>query len=326
MIDANKFKLGLFVCIALAAIAIGAGMLGMADRFKDKAHITTFVSESIQGLTNGSSVKYRGVPIGAVNDITISPTDKLIRIDMTINLSKFKTDNTTELDTASINRTEFYSYLIKDINNGLRCKLEPDGITGMKYIELDFVQNPSDKFIRQPGFKESQVFYIPSVPSIISDLRTSVTGILAKLEAIDYNGIANEVSGTLKAVHTFISNPDFPKTVQNIEEVTAGLKKTVDTLNSTLNAERIDAFVNHTETVMKSIDDMADFVKEEITDAKLGKTTQDTREALNTISDAGTQLSETLMKLNEGLDALTELIQLLDSDPSSILRGKSKAK
>ena len=39
---------------------------------------------------------------------------------------------------------------------------------------------------------------------------------------------------------------------------------------------------------------------------------------------ASRTLDETLFNVNNGVDALIELIQYLDSDPSSIIQGKKK--
>ena len=90
MNDNSKFKLGLFIIIAVAVFFAGLVILGSLDSFKAKAHITTLVTESVQGLSVGSSVKYQGVPIGSVCEIMIYPIDNVIRIDMEINISKFK--------------------------------------------------------------------------------------------------------------------------------------------------------------------------------------------------------------------------------------------
>ena len=90
MNDNSKFKLGLFIILATIVFFAALFILGTMDRFKEKAHISTLVSESVQGLSVGSAVKYQGVPIGSVCEIMIYPTDNVIRIDMEINISKFK--------------------------------------------------------------------------------------------------------------------------------------------------------------------------------------------------------------------------------------------
>ena len=92
MVETNKFKLGLFVTISLLLFIIAVASMGIFDSlFKSRAHMATFVEESVQGLNSGSAVKFRGVPIGNVSDITIIMESQTIRIDMVIDLSKFKT-------------------------------------------------------------------------------------------------------------------------------------------------------------------------------------------------------------------------------------------
>ena len=87
MNDNSKFKLGLFIIFAAVVFFAALFILGTMDRFKEKAYISTLVSESVQGLSIGSSVKYQGVPIGSVREIAIYPRGNVIRIDMEINNS-----------------------------------------------------------------------------------------------------------------------------------------------------------------------------------------------------------------------------------------------
>ena len=90
MTDNSKFKLGLFIVVATVIFFAGLMILGSFEQFKEKAHICTLVSESVQGLSVGSSVKYMGVPVGSVREISIYSHDNIIRIDMEIKLSSFK--------------------------------------------------------------------------------------------------------------------------------------------------------------------------------------------------------------------------------------------
>ena len=60
MQETNKFKLGLFVIGSILVLIIAVFSMGLFDHFKPRAYIVTFVEESVQGLTTGSSVKYKG--------------------------------------------------------------------------------------------------------------------------------------------------------------------------------------------------------------------------------------------------------------------------
>ena len=132
MNDNSKFKLGLFVIFSTVIFFAALFILGMMDRFKEKAHISTLVSESVQGLSVGSSVKYQGVPIGSVCEIMIYPTDNVIRIDMEINISKFKVQQSGHAP-VTIPIEDFNQHVADAVKKGLCCRMELEGITGGKY-------------------------------------------------------------------------------------------------------------------------------------------------------------------------------------------------
>ena len=71
MIETNKYKLGLFVTAAVVLFILAVTCMGLFDFLSAKAYLRTTVSESVQGLNTGSSVKLRGVPIGKITNITV---------------------------------------------------------------------------------------------------------------------------------------------------------------------------------------------------------------------------------------------------------------
>ena len=81
--------------------------------------------------------------------------------------------------------------IAKAVERGLRCRMELEGITGSKYVELNYDPDAPKSSIDASQFAVDDP-YVPSLPSLISDLRGSVTSILAKLESIDYKGISND--------------------------------------------------------------------------------------------------------------------------------------
>lgn len=323
--QSNKFKIGLFVVFSLVVFLVAISALGMFDALRAKAQLMTMVEESVQGLSSGSSVKYRGVPIGKVTDITINTAGKRIRVDMQIDLSKFKTENSPDHTVIDISKEEFYRYILKDIESGLRCQIEPDGITGMKYIELDFAKNPETRFFMDPGYDaEAGVFYIPSVPSLFSDLRTSMTNIIAKLESIDYKGISDKTLSTLDSADRLFNNPAFVNSIRNIDEASAGLVVTLNSLNASFTRERMDSLIGNADKAILSIRRLTDTATQTIDDAALAETVRSFRSSMDVFRQSNRSFTEAMLKFNEGLDAMIELIQYMEADPSSLLRGKNK--
>ncbi|MBO5724258.1 MAG: MCE family protein, partial [Lentisphaeria bacterium] len=119
MQEVNKFKLGLFVLFAIFLFVLAITFMGIFDSFMPKARVTTIVSESVQGLSNGSAVKYKGVPIGTVTDILILTTTGQIQINFEVDLSRFRKKISDGSGKGHITtQQQFYAYLLARVHRG----------------------------------------------------------------------------------------------------------------------------------------------------------------------------------------------------------------
>ena len=76
----NHWKLGLFVLLGVGAMLGALFWLG-ARRFRRESFpAVSYFDESVQGLDVGSPVKFRGVTVGTVADITIAPDHRHVQI------------------------------------------------------------------------------------------------------------------------------------------------------------------------------------------------------------------------------------------------------
>ena len=328
MNENGKFKLGLFIIIAVTVFCIGLLILGSLDRFKEKAFISTLVSESVQGLSVGSSVKYMGVPIGSVREITIYPQNNMIRIDMEINIAKFKMRDpgSNELITASVE--DFTEGIMRAVDRGLRCRLELEGITGGKYVELQFDREAAASGIDVSEYALDYT-YVPSLPSLISDLRGSVTSILAKLESVDYKGLSDRANETLDALNERISSPKLDETLDNVNAMVSSARKSIDNLEKLTDTnvrERIEALTDNAKVTTESIEALVKTVENEIKAIEFEKISENLRTFLTNAIRTSKTLDDAIFNVNNGVDALIELIQYIDSDPSSLIQGKKKQK
>ena len=332
MNDNSKFKLGLFIILAVAVFFAGLLILGSLDTFKAKAHITTLVTESVQGLSVGSSVKYQGVPIGSVREIMIYPSGNVIRIEMEINIDKFKMQE-DDGDTVSVSIEEFNNEIERAAKEGLRCRLELEGITGGKYVEMQF-----DKDAMPPVLTAEQFAldcpYVPSVPSLISDLRGSITSILAKLDSIDYKGISDKANATLAAINER-SIPKLDATLDSVNTLVSSVEENLiptarqsienlDKLTGSEIRERIETLTENANIAATAVESLAMSVESEIKAIEFAQIGDNLRAFLATAIRTSKTLDETLFNLNSGVDALIELIQYIDSDPSALIQGKKK--
>ena len=328
MNDNSKFKLGLFIIIAVAVFFIGLLILGSLDRFKEKAYLSTLVSESVQGLSVGSAVKYQGVPIGSVREIMIYPHNNMIRIDMEINISKFKMQEPGQKEPITATVEEFNEGVRKAVEKGLRCRMELEGITGGKYIELQFVPDAEPIAIDASAYG-LEYTYVPSQPSLISDLRGSVTSILAKLDSIDYKGISDRANTTLDALNERLQSPKLDETLDNVNSMVSSARKSIDNLEKRTDSdvrERIETLTDNANIAAGAVESLAKTVEIEIKAVEFAQVSENLRAFLATAIRTSKTLDETLFNVNNGVDSLIELIQYIDSDPSSLIQGKKKPK
>src|SRR5262249_37717843 len=62
---------GAFVVVAVVLVVVAAGFWGSGRLFERKYRYVCYFPGSVNGLTVGAPVKYRGVPVGRVDDMLI---------------------------------------------------------------------------------------------------------------------------------------------------------------------------------------------------------------------------------------------------------------
>jgi paraquat-inducible protein B len=128
----NHWKLGLFV---VCAIFCGVGFflyLGARNIPKETVTYTAYFDESVTGLENGSPVKFRGVTIGNVTVIELAPDRRHVKVAFDFTVST--------LDALGIARGTGEKTRLP-IPPNLRAQLNSTGVTGIKYVQLDFFEN-----------------------------------------------------------------------------------------------------------------------------------------------------------------------------------------
>ncbi|OGV48781.1 MAG: hypothetical protein A2X49_13810 [Lentisphaerae bacterium GWF2_52_8] len=321
MVEANRYRLGLFV---LSGIVLGFTILfliGFSGLFEKKVRFYTLFKESVQGLEVGSPVKYRGVPIGKVKNILIRGGDKLISVEMETPLTSIEL-SPGDADEAIPAEELFDRFFRQEVKNGLRCRLEFSGITGMKYVEIDYYE--SNGIPKIPGSALKNIFYLPSTASMWSDLKTSVSDTLAGLGSIDFKGIAADLSAALKATNRLIDDPRINNIISKVDEIGRNVEESSQRINSIVTKERLQDIFEGISKNLSALSNLSAKTTEHIDSTRPGDTAASVRDAARSIVSARESLDDTLHRLNATLSSLSELLTALDENPSAILRGKIK--
>ena len=83
-VDKSYERLGVFLVVAVAVV-IGTGLF-FFERWKRREVIdlVTYTTGNVSGLDVGSPVRYRGVPLGRVEDLRIEPRGSLVEVDFDV--------------------------------------------------------------------------------------------------------------------------------------------------------------------------------------------------------------------------------------------------
>jgi phospholipid/cholesterol/gamma-HCH transport system substrate-binding protein len=322
----NNFQIGLFTIVGIFLFVAALFLLGIYKEFMPKGRFVSLFRESVQGLNIGSPVKFKGVPIGSVSAIAIRIKDRLIRVDMEIDLNAFSREKKLSRRQSV---TEFYSFFDKETKAGLRCRLQYAGITGLKYLELDYYKNPEKAPLLnvrprpQPGKQQA---YIPSLPSIFSDILSLINTSLEKISKLPLEAITAEMKQTIIAAKELINSKELKHGLASFERTSNNLEKTSTTINNTFTEKRLRELLDEINKSLNSVENLAKTTEKQVKGAKMIETTESFRGAANSVSEARQALTNTLLKLDQTLDSLTELVNYLNDDPSALIRGKNRGR
>ncbi len=200
----SYFKIGLFVISATVLAVIGIVVLGVGTIFEKKTYVETYIEESVQGLDVGSAVKFRGVQVGKVAQISLTSVEYstrrryvLVRVGLTTKMFQYPL---AEAGTPGF---------MAEIEKGLRVRLASQGLTGTAYLEADY-QDPE----RNPPLEidwEPRYPYVPSARSKITQLSESVDRILRNIENIDAERLVEGIEKSLGTITKVAEGADFEK-------------------------------------------------------------------------------------------------------------------
>ena len=320
----RNFYLGLFVIGGVALLVAALFAFGLAEMFKPKACFVTSFTESVQGLAVGSQVKYKGVPIGTVKKITLDVDAKIIIVLMEAELDVFNFG----VDTNDDKQMLFYRLISSESKNGLRCTLEYSGITGMKYVEIDYMADPLPEEAElelPPALKTASrgMVYLPSRQSAINNMLDMINNSLQNIAKVDFEGISQSLKSSIVTMDELLGNEDIKKTLASLERASANFDRISDSLASSLSPEALDGLIARANESLEGITELSREVREDIQKADLGGTAAGMRAAMEVVSDIRDPLLQSIYRLNSMVGAVDHLVEQISANPRSLFIGNS---
>lgn len=345
--QASKTMIGGFVVGAVVLAVIAVMIFGSGQFFKKFPKYVMFFQGSVKGLSLGSPVVFRGVPVGRVAEIAmhIKPHDLTITIPVIIEMTganwivaggKDYEEVRPKTDEA---RRELMTQFIQ---KGLRAQLDLQSlVTGQLLIALDFYPDKPANFVG--AMKEYQE--IPTIP-------TTLEQIAEKIDELDIEGLADDLKSTLKGVSDLVHSPELAQAITNLNETLKSTRSIVAKVDARAEPilSGVDGTLRDTRQLVRHVDEQAgpllsdtrDLVRN--VDEQIEPVASDIRTALQSAAATLDQAKGTLARIKKEIGAgsvlnyhLTEalreisaaarsfrtLADSLEQHPEALLKGKT---
>ncbi len=325
----DRWKLGLFVLTGFGALVGALTFAGMAQLQRPSHEAFAFFDEPLVGLEPGSSVRFRGVPIGVVDDITLASDKKHLQVRLALYDDKLVK---LGLDVEELGPEKAFP-------SDLRGQLVTQYITQMSFVLVDFVvpgsardrelpfQPPINTIRTIPSafrsFEEGLRDVMREVPAIASAAKTMFEDVSKGFADARLGEMARRLDETLRAVETKLAGLDEMPAVKSV----AGAFGEMESLVRELRAQ--DGPVQQ---AVAQLREMSRQVREAADAAEFEATSKSLRNAADTVTqlsgDAAALARDfraELVSLRSALASIERLADLLERDPASLLRGRQPA-
>lgn len=310
----SNFRLGLFVVVAiLLLIGLTISVSG-GNLFRSKVTVETYFDESVQGLDIGSKVRYRGVEIGSVSRIGFTyskyeqgkpPAERkqYVLVEMSI-----YTDQLGDVGRGG----EFVNRLVQE---GLRIRMAPIGITGIVYLELDFNRG-NDSL---PISWVPQNLYVPSVHSTAQNFVEAAERLMAKLEPLDLEGSAKNLDRLLETLNRKAEALDTASLSKELSSSLGELRSTLHRIDQVAANDDWKRMPSDIAAVLGRLREIAESPELKRTLLALDRSTQRIDRALEGRED---DIAELIVNLRAASANLKTLSENLRHSPAAALLAK----
>jgi phospholipid/cholesterol/gamma-HCH transport system substrate-binding protein/paraquat-inducible protein B len=222
----NYFRLGVFVLAAIGVLVAVILIFGSGKFFKKSFNLETYIKQSVTGLDSGAAVRFRGVKIGQVTTIGL-------------------TGDTYEKDLPFENRRQYVVVRMKIfgdevtedqlnhfIKDNLRARVKSMGITGVNYIELDFVSSASD-YPTLPYNWKPEYAVLPSMPNQTDEIISGIQKFIDSANQMNIESTQKKVDEVLVSLNTMMvgdgkGNEGFIRSVKDLNVLLSRIAKVTD--------------------------------------------------------------------------------------------------
>jgi len=344
----NPAKIGAFVVGGLLILVAGVLLIGSGRYFRRTHPFVSYFDGTINGLHPGAAVKFKGVEVGMVDSIRIhgglTPLDQPIAVLFSLDGDK--------LEASGKHAGAMEEFLADAIENGLRAKLEASSmVTGVLYVSLSFMpEAPARMHEPLEGVME-----IPTIAPPLQEIGAGIRAIVDRLGRYPFERVFDSFQQALDAFTELSRAPELhsafrsaDQTFKDFDVVLVEFKKHLDPLcmrgasllerfealgsdlqsgipdgRATLSSLQVltDRLAVELPSLTKSLEQTSDRLQEMA--LTLQRTMESTRVVLDPNAPLVVELREGFREIGAAARATRALLELLERNPSALLRGKS---
>jgi phospholipid/cholesterol/gamma-HCH transport system substrate-binding protein len=317
---AQKIRLGIFLVISLSVLIFTIGYFTAREFFKkEDIYFVAYENISVSGLEVGSPVKYMGINVGSIRDITIDPE----------NVAKIIVELAMKPATP--------------IKEDAQADITSIGITGLKNIEIRGGSNEANFLVPgsyiQSGYSITETItgkaeiIAEKAEKVLNNLQTftepqNLDKITTLVESI--TKLSRQATNTIMKIDTVVveNRKDIRETISGLKDISDRLDTTSQLLATSI--EKIHKTVEGDTLgeILGNVRDVSVKLKEADVGALIKNVTvaaNQTQELLKKVDsdlDRGSQdFTESLRLLRMTLENLLETSRKINDDPSILIRG-----
>jgi phospholipid/cholesterol/gamma-HCH transport system substrate-binding protein len=300
--SAQKFRLGIFIVVFSVLMIIFLVLVaGSKIMEKRDVYYIRYENTSVSGLQIGGPVKYRGIGIGRVDDITIDTED------VTSIIVKVSVKSETP------------------IKEDMRASLIPIGITGLLQVEITGGSTEAS-FMKTKSFIPAGVSTFESISGKAEIITKKMEILLHNIGEITNKENQRKLNNILSNVDSIISKNQQPVSdiVSNLDRVTVELDEITKELNAILQTGKMQKAISNAERISSDIaeadistllNDLNKAIKKmNVTLAHIDATHLESRQ----------DILDTIEALKETMEYLNDFSRQISDDPSLLIRTRKK--
>jgi len=222
----NYFRLGVFVLAAIGVLIAVILIFGGGKIFQRSFMVETYLKQSVTGLDTGAAVRFRGVKVGQVTMIGLS--GDMYEKDLPFNQRRQYVVVRMQIFGEKINEEQIREF----VQNNLRARIKSMGITGVNYVEFDFVSSasatPSLPYAWQPEYP-----VIPSLPNQVDEIMSGIQKLISAMNNMNIDETQKKLNTLINNINIMLAgdgkdNEGVIKTVQELNIILARVAKVTD--------------------------------------------------------------------------------------------------